>query len=55
MHEATIRTVNQEIFIQDFFFVFVIFTGFFVLEANVKMHFQVSNFSCFFWIATKIT
>ena len=44
-------TVNQEIFIQDFF-VFVIFHGFnfsfFVPEPNVKMHFQVSNFSVVF-------
>ena len=39
-------TINQEIFIQDFF-VFVIFMGFLYREPNVIMHFQVSNFSFF--------
>ena len=36
-------TVNQEIFIQVFF-LYLNFSSF-VPEANVKMHFQVSNFS----------
>ena len=42
---AIATTVNQEIFIQDFFCINFVFVKWYliVLEVSVKMHFQFSN------------